>query len=95
MKSFLYEKVFTQKVRSEFNNLRSFRQILESQNSKGEMQFFDVLVLGQIFLRKMHHLAVAHGTRGALRVSVNLKAHPMAHVVSKQTHIRRIFNGAF
>jgi hypothetical protein len=46
LKSFLYEKVSERKVTSEFNHLRSFRQILESQNSKGKMQFFDVLVFG-------------------------------------------------
>jgi hypothetical protein len=33
--------------------------------------------------------------RGALRVSANLQAHLMIHDVSKQTHIRGIFNGAF
>jgi hypothetical protein len=57
------------------------------------MQFFDILVLVRIFLQNLQHLAVALGTRGALRVSVNLKAHSMAHDVSKQTHIRDIFNG--
>jgi hypothetical protein len=40
LKSFLYEKVSTRKVTSEFNDLRSFRQILESQNSKGKIDFF-------------------------------------------------------
>jgi hypothetical protein len=44
LKSFLYEKVSTRKVTSEFKNLWSFRQFLESQNSKGKMDFFDVLV---------------------------------------------------
>jgi hypothetical protein len=39
-KSFLYEKVSTRKVTSEFNHLWSFRQILESQNSKGKIDFF-------------------------------------------------------
>jgi hypothetical protein len=42
VKSFLYEKVSTRKVTSEFN-LRSFRQILESQNSKGKIDFFSLL----------------------------------------------------
>jgi hypothetical protein len=40
LKSFLYEKVSTRKVISEFNDLWSFRQILESQNSKGKIDFF-------------------------------------------------------
>jgi hypothetical protein len=95
LKSFLYEKVSTRKVTSKFNDLWSFRQILEPQNSKGKMQFFDVLVFGAKKLRNLHHLAVAHGHSGALRVSVDLKAHPTAHDVSKQTHIRGIFNGGF
>jgi hypothetical protein len=43
LKSFLYEKVSTRKVTSEFNDLWSFQKKLESQNSKGKMQFFDVL----------------------------------------------------
>jgi hypothetical protein len=90
---FLYEKVSTPKVTSDFNDLWSFRQILESQNSKGKMQFFDVLVFGAKKLRNLQNLAIAHGTRGALRVSVNLKAHPTAHDVFKQTHIRGIYNG--
>jgi hypothetical protein len=46
LKRFLYEKVSERKVTSEFNDLWSFRQILESQNSKGNMQFFEVLVFG-------------------------------------------------
>jgi hypothetical protein len=46
LKSFLYEKVSERKVTSEFNDQGSFWQILESQNSKGKMQFFDVLVFG-------------------------------------------------
>jgi hypothetical protein len=46
LKSFLYEKLSERKVTSKFNALRPFRQILESQNSKGEMQFFDILVFG-------------------------------------------------
>jgi hypothetical protein len=45
LKSFFNEKVSERKVTSEFNHLRLFRQILESQNLKGKMQFFDVLVL--------------------------------------------------
>jgi hypothetical protein len=40
LKSFSYEKVSAQKVTSEFNDLWSFRQILESQNSKGKIDFF-------------------------------------------------------
>jgi hypothetical protein len=43
LKSFLYEKVSTRKVTSEFNYLRLFRQILESQNSKGKIDFFALL----------------------------------------------------
>jgi hypothetical protein len=43
LKSFLYEKVSTRKVTSEFNHLRSFRQILDSQNSKGKIDFFALL----------------------------------------------------
>jgi hypothetical protein len=46
LKSFLYEKVSERKVTSEFYHLRSFQQILESQNSKEKMQFFDILVFG-------------------------------------------------
>jgi hypothetical protein len=49
LKSFLYEKVSTQKVTSEFNHLWSFRQILESQNSKGKIDFFALLYF-QIFI---------------------------------------------
>jgi hypothetical protein len=48
LKSFLYEKLSERKVTFEFNDPQSFRQILESQNSKGKMQFFDVLVLCEI-----------------------------------------------
>jgi hypothetical protein len=43
LKSFLYEKVSTQKVTSEFNNHWLFRQILGSQNSKGKIDFFALL----------------------------------------------------
>jgi hypothetical protein len=43
LKSFLYEKVSTRKVTSKFNDLWSFRQILESQNSKGKIDFFSLL----------------------------------------------------
>jgi hypothetical protein len=43
LKSFLYEKVSTRKVTSEFNNLGLFQQILESQNSKGKIDFFALL----------------------------------------------------
>jgi hypothetical protein len=49
LKSFLYEKVSTQKVTSEFNHLWLFRQILESQNSKGKIDFF-ALSYFQIFI---------------------------------------------
>jgi hypothetical protein len=49
LKSFLYEKVSAQKVTSEFNNHRLFRQILESQNSKGKIDFFALLYF-QIFI---------------------------------------------
>jgi hypothetical protein len=49
LKSFLYEKVSEQKVTSEFNDLWSFRQILESQNSKGKIEFFSLLYF-QIFI---------------------------------------------
>jgi hypothetical protein len=49
LKSFLYEKVSTRKVTSKFNNLWSFRQILESQNSKGKIDFFALLYF-QFFL---------------------------------------------
>jgi hypothetical protein len=52
LKSFLYEKVSERKVTSEFNHLWSFQQILESQNSKGKMQFFDVQVFGVNFFTK-------------------------------------------
>jgi hypothetical protein len=48
LKSFLYEKVSERKVTFEFNDPRSFWQILESQNSKGKMQFFDILLLCEI-----------------------------------------------
>jgi hypothetical protein len=48
-KSFLYEKVSTRKVTSEFNHLQSFQQILESQNSKGKIDFFSLLYF-QIFI---------------------------------------------
>jgi hypothetical protein len=37
------QKLSTRKVTSEFNNLWSFRQILESQNSKGKIDFFALL----------------------------------------------------
>jgi hypothetical protein len=47
--SFLYEKVSTQKVTSEFNDPWSFWQILESQNSKGKIDFFALLYF-QIFI---------------------------------------------
>jgi hypothetical protein len=40
LKSFLYKKVSTRKVTSEFNDLWSFQQILESQNLKGKIDFF-------------------------------------------------------
>jgi hypothetical protein len=59
------------------------------------MQFLDVLVLDAKKYMKGHHLAVAHPPRGALRVSANLQTHLMIHDISKQTHIRGIFNGAF
>jgi hypothetical protein len=39
LKSFLYEKVSTRKVTSEFIDHRSFRQFLESKNSKGKIDF--------------------------------------------------------
>jgi hypothetical protein len=88
LKSFLYKKVSTQKVTSEFND-RSFRQILKSQNSKGKMQFFDVLVFCAIFFTKFES-----PTRSAW-VKWNLHTHPMAHNVSKQTHIHGITNEGF
>jgi hypothetical protein len=40
LKKKLYKKLSTRKVTSEFNDLWSFRQILESQNSKGKIDFF-------------------------------------------------------
>jgi hypothetical protein len=54
LKSFLYEKVSTQKVfymkkYLHKKYLRSFRQILESQNSKGKIDFFALLYF-QIFI---------------------------------------------
>jgi hypothetical protein len=49
LKSFLYEKVSEQKVTSEFNDLWLFRQILESQNSKGKIDLF-ALSYFQIFI---------------------------------------------
>jgi hypothetical protein len=49
LKRFLFEKVSTRKVTSEFNDLWSFRQILESQNSKGKIDFFALLYF-QFFL---------------------------------------------
>jgi hypothetical protein len=49
LKSFLYEKVSTRKVTSNFNDLWSFRQILESQNSKEKIDFFALLFF-QIFI---------------------------------------------
>jgi hypothetical protein len=49
LKSFLYEKVSKRKVTSEFNDLWSFRQILESQNSNGKIDFFSLLYF-QIFI---------------------------------------------
>jgi hypothetical protein len=49
LKSFLYEKVSERKVTSEFNDLWSFRQILESQNSKEKIDFF-ALSYFQIFI---------------------------------------------
>jgi hypothetical protein len=49
LKSFLHEKVSEQKVTSKFNNLLSFRQILESQNSKGKIDFFALLYF-QIYI---------------------------------------------
>jgi hypothetical protein len=45
LKSFLYEKVCTRKVTSEFND----GQILESQNSIGKIDFFSLLYF-QIFI---------------------------------------------
>jgi hypothetical protein len=48
LQSFLYEKVSTRKVTSEFNHLWSFRKNLESQNSKGKIDFFALLYF-QIF----------------------------------------------
>jgi hypothetical protein len=56
LKSFLYEKVSTRKVTSKFC-IRSFRQFLESQNSKGKMQFFDVLVFGAKKFKKFASLS--------------------------------------
>jgi hypothetical protein len=56
LKSFLYEKVSTRKVTSEFNDLWSFQQFLESQNSKGKMDFFDVLVFGAKKITKFESL---------------------------------------
>jgi hypothetical protein len=44
LKSFLYEKVLEQKVTSEFNDLWSFWQFLDSTNSKGKIDFFALLV---------------------------------------------------
>jgi hypothetical protein len=61
LKSFLYEKISIQKFTSKFNGLWLFRKILESQNSKGKMQFFYVLVFGAKKLRNFNHLAVEHG----------------------------------
>jgi hypothetical protein len=61
LKSFLYEKVSERKVTSEFNDLWLFRQILESQNLKGKMQFFDVLVFGVKKLQNSNNLPIAHG----------------------------------
>jgi hypothetical protein len=52
LKSFLYEKVSKQKVTSEFNDLCSFWQILESQNSKGKIDFF-ALSYFQIFIFRL------------------------------------------
>jgi hypothetical protein len=49
LKSFLYEKVCTRKVASEFSDLQSFRQFLESQNYKGKIDFFSLLYF-QIFI---------------------------------------------
>jgi hypothetical protein len=49
LKSFLYEKVSTQKVRSKFNDLWSFRQILESQNSKGKIYFFRTFIFSNFY----------------------------------------------
>jgi hypothetical protein len=43
LKSFLYKKVSTRKVTSKFNDRWSFRQFLESQNSKGKIDFFALL----------------------------------------------------
>jgi hypothetical protein len=48
LKRFLYKKVSTRKVTSEFNVLWSFQQILDSQNSKGKIDFF-ALSYFQIF----------------------------------------------
>jgi hypothetical protein len=43
LKSFLYEKVSERKVTYEFNVL-TFRQFLDSSNSKGKIYFFALLV---------------------------------------------------
>jgi hypothetical protein len=45
LKSFLYEKVSEQNFTSEFNNIRSFGQFLDSSNSKEKMDFFALIVL--------------------------------------------------
>jgi hypothetical protein len=50
LKSFLYEKVSSRKVTSEFNDPWSFRQILESQNSKGKIDFFAFYIFKFLFL---------------------------------------------
>jgi hypothetical protein len=39
IKIFLYKKVSTRKVTPDFNHLWSFRQFLESSNSKGNIDF--------------------------------------------------------
>jgi hypothetical protein len=46
LKSFLYEKVSTRKVTSEF---RSKFRLLESQNSKGKIDFFALYILNFYF----------------------------------------------
>jgi hypothetical protein len=49
LKCFLSEEVSERKDTSEFNDLWSFRQILESQNSKGKIEFFALLYF-EIFI---------------------------------------------
>jgi hypothetical protein len=50
------------------------------------MQFLDVLVLGATKIYEMASLRRSAFHRGSLQVSVNVKAHPSAHGVSKEAH---------